>query len=206
MYVYPKTDALKELLLDRTIRSYAWNKLFTKKLFDEGIRFPEGKVFEDIIVIPKLFEKANMAVLSDIPLYYYRQRKGSVLHVQTKQLRLSYIDAILEVQDYIRTHIKSLDAYCDYNIVLATTKTFYDIGLFKMFDLVNEEKVQEIYSRMKEIFSNENKTDFILKQVHNIWKVHFLYLVENQNDYILYNKYLPVLFPEYDTMVNESRK
>ena len=202
--IYSKIDALRELLMDRTIRSYAWNKLFARNLFD-GIRFPEGRVFEDIIAIPKLFEKANKIVLNDIPLYYYRQRNGSVLHVQTKALRLSYIDAILEVQDYIRTHIKSLDNYCDYNLALATTKTFYDIGLFKMFDLVEEKKVQEIYLRMKEIFSSKEKSDFILAQVHNIWKIHFLYLVENMQDYILYNKYLPILFPEYDSLVKSNR-
>ena len=202
--VYSKIDALRELLMDRTIRSYAWNKLFAKSLFDE-VRFPEGRVFEDIIAIPKLFDKANKLVLNDIPLYYYRQRNGSVLHVQTKELRLSYIDAVLEVQDYIRAHVKSLDNYCDYNLALATTKTFYDIGLFKMYDLTKEKKVQEMYSKMKKIFAVEEKSNFILSQVHNMWKIHFLYLAENEQDYILYNKYLPILFPEYESIVESNR-
>ena len=42
-----KVEAIKELLIDRKIQSYTWNKLFKKELFD-GLQFPVGKNFEDI--------------------------------------------------------------------------------------------------------------------------------------------------------------
>lgn len=32
---YSRLDILKEVLLDKNIQSYAWNKLYEKELFDE---------------------------------------------------------------------------------------------------------------------------------------------------------------------------
>ena len=44
---YSRLDILKEVLLDKNIQSYAWNKLYEKELFDE-IKYPIGKKYEDI--------------------------------------------------------------------------------------------------------------------------------------------------------------
>ena len=54
---YSRLDILKEVLLDKNIQSYAWNKLYEKELFDE-IKYPIGKKYEDIgTTLPKLVGK-----------------------------------------------------------------------------------------------------------------------------------------------------
>jgi len=45
--ILSKQEAMKELLIDTKIQSYAWNKLFKKELFND-LKFPTGKNFEDI--------------------------------------------------------------------------------------------------------------------------------------------------------------
>ena len=45
---YSRLDILKEVLLDKNIQSYAWNKLYEKELFDE-IKYPIGKKYEELV-------------------------------------------------------------------------------------------------------------------------------------------------------------
>lgn len=55
----------------------AWNKLYTKKLFDH-IRFPAGKVYEDSYILHHIYgASTRVSFLSD-KLYYYRKRENSV--------------------------------------------------------------------------------------------------------------------------------
>jgi glycosyltransferase involved in cell wall biosynthesis len=122
--IFNKEQVLKEILLDERVRSYAWNKMFKKSLF-ESIRFPKGKVFEDIYTMSPIFQKANKIVFNDIPLYYYRQREGSILHNQTNELRLEYIKAAMFVNKDIEKNFPNLKDFCAYNIPRKGTEVFY---------------------------------------------------------------------------------
>lgn len=64
---------------DAYLRS-AWGKLFKKELFF-NIRFPKGKLYEDMYVNYRLYYKAFKSTFISIPLYYYRQnRPGSIMY------------------------------------------------------------------------------------------------------------------------------
>ena len=78
--VYDRREALRLLYEDSLIRSYFWDKLFKRELFD-GVLFPEDHtVFEDMAIMYKLFYRANRIVQQNVPLYYYLLRTGSILH------------------------------------------------------------------------------------------------------------------------------
>ncbi len=77
----PKREALSLLLGDRGCTSHLWNKLFRRETLD-GITFPEGKYYEDMAVIHLIFENAEKFVFFDTPLYYYRQREGSIIRMR----------------------------------------------------------------------------------------------------------------------------
>ena len=55
----------------------AYTKLYEAKLFKD-IRYPKGKINEDMYTTYKLFDKANRIVYDATPKYYYRQRSGSI--------------------------------------------------------------------------------------------------------------------------------
>ena len=61
------------LLADRT----AWNKLWRRSFWDEhGLRFPEGRIYEDIpVTLPLHFAADAVDILSE-PVYRYRIREG----------------------------------------------------------------------------------------------------------------------------------
>ena len=57
--------------------SYACNKIYQHKLF-EGIRFPKGRVFEDIATIPKLLMRAKKIATTPHGMYYYCQNDQGI--------------------------------------------------------------------------------------------------------------------------------
>ena len=68
------TCLLKE---NTTFNTSAWGKLYRTKLFD-GIRFPEGLVFEDYAVIPQVIHRANRIAHTDEALYRYRTNNNAL--------------------------------------------------------------------------------------------------------------------------------
>jgi len=75
---------------------YAWNKIYRRRLFeDSGVRYPVGKLFEDIPVTYALFALANRIEKVQRPLYYYMQsREGAITH--------SYSPRNIEIFDTLR--------------------------------------------------------------------------------------------------------
>ena len=198
--IYNKEQILQEILLDEKIRSYAWNKLFKRNLFD-GIKFPKGKVFEDIYIIPLVLEKAEKVVFNNIPLYYYRQREGSILHKQTNELRLEYIKAALKINKEIENNFPNLKQYCAYNIAHITIKTYNDIGFFDMKDLMDNNIVKDLYIQTKKIFENKELEAFIIKNSNSVKKLHYYYMLTDLDKYIENNRCLPVIYPEYGNLL-----
>lgn len=198
--IFNKIEVLQEILLDEKVRSYAWNKLFKKSLFDE-IRFPKGKVFEDIYTISPILKKSEKVVLNDIPLYYYRQREGSILHNQTNELRLEYIKAALKVNKDIEKDFPELKQFCAYNIAHITIKTYNDIGFFYMKDLFENNIVKDLYEQTKNIFKDKELETFIVKNSNNVKKLHYYYMLTNLDMYIKNNRSLPVIYPEYGNLL-----
>jgi len=62
---------------DEPIYVSVWNKIYHRSLF-ECIRFPEGYIYEDQGTTYKLFDLSKNIFVSDIPLYNYLRRLGSI--------------------------------------------------------------------------------------------------------------------------------
>ena len=69
-------------LLLGSVNVYAWNKLYKRSLF-EGIRYPEGRLFEDQPVTWQLVYKAENIYFTNEVLYYYFLRNDSIAHQET---------------------------------------------------------------------------------------------------------------------------
>ena len=72
------TEVIKQNILADVWPSYAWNKCYKKSLF-ANIRFPVGKIFEDILTIPEVCLYARKIVCIPDKLYYYnRHNENSI--------------------------------------------------------------------------------------------------------------------------------
>lgn len=92
------------------LTTVAWNKLYKTKLF-EGIRYPYGKIHEDVFTTYKLIFKANKIVCTETPLYYYRQRENSITTSKYNKNRLVILEAVKERTNFMKNVVKSEELY-----------------------------------------------------------------------------------------------
>lgn len=80
-----------------TARWYPWTRVFKRNLFDQ-VRFPVGVSFcEDLMTIPKLYEKSNTIVVLERAIYGYRSNaNGATLTVGP-----NYVDNLIAFYDTI---------------------------------------------------------------------------------------------------------
>ena len=78
-FISDKKDMMRRFLLNDGLSFALCDKIYKKKLFDT-IRFPEGKMDEDIGTLYRVFDNADKLVHINKSEYYYIQRNGSVEH------------------------------------------------------------------------------------------------------------------------------
>lgn len=83
-----------------TVNNCVWNKLFKKKLF-EDIRFPEGRLFEDIFIIHEIIDKASSVSVTKESLYYYRRRNTAITLRSFKPENFDIVDAFIAKYTYV---------------------------------------------------------------------------------------------------------
>ena len=76
---YDRVQILR-YLADNIIDFHAWNKVYRSELWKD-IRFPTGRVYEDISTVYQIFDICNSVHVIDKPLYQYRIRKDSITQV-----------------------------------------------------------------------------------------------------------------------------
>ena len=89
--------------------SYAWNKVYRRRLFGDDVRFPAGRVFEDIATLPSLLNKAEKVVTTGEGLYYYcANGNGITATASGEQLNMlleSHLAVIGEHPEYINDDV-----------------------------------------------------------------------------------------------------
>ena len=74
---YSKEEILQHVL-NSTIQSFLCNKLFHKKDISEPM--PKGMYYEDNAILFKWFNNTSKVTVVHQPLYFYRQRKSSIMN------------------------------------------------------------------------------------------------------------------------------
>ncbi len=79
---FSASEALTELVNDKWLRNYLFDKLFQKELFC-GIEFPKDRTFEDMAVMHRIFHRAKAIVITDEVKYNYTLRKDALSSYKT---------------------------------------------------------------------------------------------------------------------------
>lgn len=77
--IYSSDNAIKEILTNGAFTTSPWGKLYDRNLFD-NIRYPKGKICEDLSTTWRLFEKTDRIVFRKSPEYFYRQNPNSLMN------------------------------------------------------------------------------------------------------------------------------
>lgn len=126
-------EALYEKLLYQDgVEVSAWGKLYRSKLFN-GIRYPVGKLYEDIPTTYLLVEKTDkIAVIPNID-YYYFQRNNSIAQTSFSLKKMDAIKHMSNFKDFIIENYPRLEmaAKCRYfstvcNILFLIPKSTFE--------------------------------------------------------------------------------
>ena len=99
-------------LKDILKRAPPWNKLFKRELFyNNNLKFKEGRFYEDLELIPKLFIQSKKISCVNYNGYNYLQRSSSTTHVKDKKI-LDNLWAYTKIKEYLVNQ----DLYRDYEI------------------------------------------------------------------------------------------
>lgn len=146
---YDKMEILKEILLDKNIQSYAWNKLYKKELFD-GIQYPAGKKYEDIGTTFYLAEKCDKIQLIGKAEYNYINRNDSIVFNFDEQTILDYTEIIMERYEYVNEKYPSLRKYNFFYLVKTLTTAYNDAFIINDISDKLKTRLQILNNRVKE--------------------------------------------------------
>ena len=166
------------------INNSACNKLFRRELFAD-IRFPKGKFYEDLAVIPILLYRAGKVVKVDEPLYAYRQRQGSIAHSSDPRIFDIY-DALDGIVNYVKAHGNEPE-------VLAALKSLYivhglDLTTLRIRDFsdrsIRADYLRKNMARLRQSYPDYDK-DPALKQASFKKKVIYHLLKTGRMEQVL---------------------
>ncbi len=99
--MYSRRKAVYELINSRDLESFAWNKLYKREVLGEA-PFPVGRIFEDLIAMPAIFQRAARVAHVNANLYNYYRRDNTILGTWNLNVQVEFThahqDRYLEVQ------------------------------------------------------------------------------------------------------------
>lgn len=93
--VLDTATALENMFYQTNVTTSAWGKLYRRELF-EGIRYPKGKICEDLDTTYKLFSRSPKVVINSAKKFYYQQRTDSIIN---SHFSLKRMDALTFAKD-----------------------------------------------------------------------------------------------------------
>lgn len=101
-HVYTNIEICEKMNAGEDVYStVTWNKIYKRELFSD-IRFPVGKLHEDVATTHKLYYSASKIGIVTIPLYFYRQVPTSIVGSPYSLKRLDEIEHTLDRIHYFQ--------------------------------------------------------------------------------------------------------
>lgn len=155
---FSREEAFNYLMENKIITSHAWNKLYKKEVLD-GNEFPEGKVYEDIRVMHKIFLSAKKISITDKYLYNYYQRVNSITTNANMKNKLEYIEAFGVRYEFIKKYKPEYEEFSIYRIAVVMSLVLTQNHFLKKEIEENKEKLKKMHN-----FLNATKTKKVMKK------------------------------------------
>ncbi|SCZ79715.1 glycosyltransferase [Pseudobutyrivibrio xylanivorans] len=131
--VFGQEEALYELLDSRKYSNSAWGKLYRADYF-EDVRYPFGKIYEDVPTTYKLFMKADKVAYVEQTNYFYLYNIKAISKQAFKPQRM---DAVYFAEDMVKVILKKypglknvsnrrlFDSYCTVLDIITKDNEYY---------------------------------------------------------------------------------
>lgn len=106
-------ELVRRMFVWENIDSAAWDKLYHRELFRE-IRYPVGRVCEDVPTTYKIALDAGSAAMCPKPIYNYFHRPGSITMSSVSEKTFHFSEHAGAVYDHIRAHYPEITEHARY--------------------------------------------------------------------------------------------
>lgn len=179
--IFDKNESIVEIL-NGNIDNAAWNKIYKRCLF-EKIRYPKGRIYEDVATTYKLFYLANRVGYLKKPYYYYYKRKGSIVAsaFNSKSRYDCFLGYKERVEFAIENKIKCLDECIKLAVetALSTLTAFYANN-----DSENSERFRNVELFIKEYENYLEKNKMKVKNRILLWGLNNANIINKVYAYI----------------------
>ena len=179
--IWDKKVALKKLVEDTELKSYAWGKLYRADLF-HNIRYPDGRNYEDIATTYFLFDKAERIVKIPQYLYYYLIRKDSISFNNSTAAWHKGCHASCIGQEERAEYFKN-NGYSElYDLSMAKLLPYLFSDIRSGYTVLEQSDVQETKVYLKCHFNEFIKNPFVSKKDKRLIGIY----LKGKNTYKLY--------------------
>lgn len=155
---YNKEKALELMLAEDYFKCFAWNKLFHKAFF-ETIRFPTGRLYEDIGTLYEIIKKSNTVTFASDTLYHYRVRENSITRTEFNDKEYDLLIPIRKIQSENNNNKAILAGCCIYYLYFLD-----DMVLCNKWDAEIYGEFRELYMHIRDYL----KTDEIYSKARKM--------------------------------------
>lgn len=200
--VYNSEEAIELTLYQKRLFNSAWGKLYKKELFKD-IRYPFGKLSEDLGTTYKVFDISKRIVVSQEKKYYYLQRSSSIMKSEFNIRKLDSLAFAREIKTFVKTKYRKLEAAANSRICSEC------IGilelLIKTLNVNNVDIEKDIYKelkkcRLKTIFNFKSNLKLRIKLIKTFFTQNVEYgflkrlIQEDKQTYLPKNKMKRIIF------------
>lgn len=167
-----------DMLLNDQSKCAPWAKLYDINLFKE-VRFPEGKIMEDMFVMPTLFSKAKVIAINSQELYYYNQEGLSITRSSFNYKKLDMVEAALHWKNHTginhptlfeKASIHYYTTVIDNCIYLSKVMDDYGISIYKKY---KKELISNYNTIIKSKYSSKGTKIKVVLLKYGLFRLFF---------------------------------
>lgn len=132
--------------LSRNMKFQACFRFFKSELFYGTSLFPEGRLYEDLYLIPLLYLKSETITESNEAIYFYRFNPSSI----TSRPKLSAVDDLIFLKDFTSMNSRVFAKKIDQIIYHILALNLMNFNIIDMLNSMNKNHVS--YFRLLSIF------------------------------------------------------
>ena len=155
--VFSSEEVLSKFLLTNEVEGYSWNKIFKSKLFEEdGIRFIEGKKYEDIPLVIEAIILSNKIEFDNSKTYNYVVNNLST----TQNININTLNDEVDSMELIIDKLKKMNS-----IKINLNLKVYLRNRIKIYSIYRFKNLLKGKIKLSEFFSINKKYSQLLRKV-----------------------------------------
>lgn len=159
-FVFRGEEAVIDLCYQKHITNSAWGKLYRMSYF-KSIRYPVGRLYEDLGTTYKLFLLCNKVVFSMQAKYYYFQRDDSIMHYKFTSKNMDRILLSEKLLEEVEDISEELEKAAMARLFISCVQVLREMPL-------NDVKFKKEYSIVRQYILLYRKMVLFNKNVKNI--------------------------------------